>query len=239
MSWHTFTQSLHEIVPRYCATALAASSWAEPLIALANLAFVSTAILCARDLHRQRYPGIATALLRLLILEITGIGAASLLFHVMQTRWSRSIDLAAIALFMVTFAGLASLALGQTVRSTGGWLALFAAACIAASTMHCGTGRCLSGTLSYTPALAGMIVIGWRLGARYSAARSLMLPAAAVFLGGLVVRALSFPLCETPAMFRIAAVTLVMLRLLLQASFAYLDQQNLDAQNLVGIRRHR
>ena len=43
-----------EIVPRYCGAAIAATPWAEPLIAAANLAFLVTAVLCADDLRKHQ-----------------------------------------------------------------------------------------------------------------------------------------------------------------------------------------
>ena len=39
----------------------------------------------------------------LLIAEVVLTGAASLLFHTVQSRWSRALDMIAIGLFMLTY----------------------------------------------------------------------------------------------------------------------------------------
>jgi hypothetical protein len=228
------TTGWFEVVPRYCESALAAQGWAEPAIAGANLAFLLTAVLCARDLRLLPF-GRVTAALWLLLAETVLIGTSSLLFHVFQTRWSRALDLFAIALFMLTFAAVALRGLvGFSVRATATAMSLFIAACIGAVMVRCGTERCLSGTLSYVPALVAMTAIGCKLGQRSKPAGSGVLTAAGLLFGALLLRGGSFPLCREPGLTNVAVGSLLawllllalMLWFLLHASIAVVANEN-------------
>jgi hypothetical protein len=222
------TLGLFEIVPRYCSNAIAATAWAEPLIAASNLAFLLTAVACANDL-RQQQRGPLRAAFWLLIAEVVLIGAASLLFHTFQTRWSRALDMLAIGLFMLTYMLVAVRGLlGFPARSAVAAVAMFVAACIGASLLRCNGERCLSGTLSYAPALIALTAVGFSLRKRSKTTGNDVLSAAALLSVALLMRSTSFPLCEQPGMADVAAGTLVawlliialMLWFLLRASIA-------------------
>jgi hypothetical protein len=167
-----------ELVPRYCGAAIASTAWAEPLIAAANLAFLVTSVVCARDLRRQQ-SGPLTAAFWLLLAEVLLIGAASLLFHTVQSRWSRALDLMAIGLFMLTYMLVAVRGLlGFSARTTAAAVALFVTACVGATLLRCGGERCLSGTLSYLPALLALAAVGISLRQRSKSASNGVLEAA-------------------------------------------------------------
>lgn len=89
---------MNDYIDLYCER-IDPSLWAEPLNALSNLAFFLAAFFAWRALRRQP----ATRDLRALALLIAAVGAGSLAFHTLATRWAMWLDQGFIMVFMLTY----------------------------------------------------------------------------------------------------------------------------------------
>jgi len=87
----------NQFVDAYCER-LEPGFWGEPLNAVTNLAFIVAAAVAWRGLGNRSMP-----IARLLAVLLLGIGIGSFLFHTFATRWSASLDVLFIALFVIVY----------------------------------------------------------------------------------------------------------------------------------------
>lgn len=198
----------NEQVFRYCERGLDPSFWAEPVNALSNTGFLVVAMITAgrvRQLPTSVLPADRAALMSLAGL-IAAIGIGSFLFHTFATRWSRTVDVAPIGLFMLVYLAftlrmLMGLGWTATVGILGGFLVITAIV----SSFACPTWRltavtdaarepCLKGSIGYVPALVALGVTGFLLRQRHPAGQQLLL-AGGLFLAAIILRWLDRDLC--------------------------------------------
>jgi hypothetical protein len=182
----------------YCERGLDSSFWAEPLNALSNVGFFLAGFLAARELAAR--PSSEAKIFRwLLILIVFVIGMGSFLFHTYATPWAATADVAPIGVFMLAYLAYAlHRFVGMPV-----WLILpalggFAWVVRQAVEVQCWRGQigipligqifentnCLNGSVTYLPALAAMLLIGFWLSMRRH-------PSAPYVLGGALIFMLS------------------------------------------------
>ena len=144
----------------YCERGSDPSFWAEPLNALTNTAFILAAVAgfllwASRPNNDRRFIDL------LLILIVFVIGIGSFLFHTYATRWAAIADIAPIAIFMLIYFAYA---LNRYVELH--WLpsllltGVFYIAFWQAGEIRCDGGRCLNGSLGYSPAFVAMLGMG-------------------------------------------------------------------------------
>lgn len=167
--------------------------WAEPLNAVSNLAFFGFAWKLWRE-NRGGEPRIA-ARLRLLAGLIALVGAASLTFHTLATRWANLLDVGFIGIFNVAYLVIFLREIAQWPRPG----ALSAAAGFVlldrAGAMLLPAGL-LNGSGFYLPALATLAALTAYALRIAPAAGRMMLAAALVFLVSLAARTLDRSLCD-------------------------------------------
>ena len=193
-----------EQVFRYCERGYDPSLWAEPLNVLSSLAFVAAAAIGAvrlRDARASLRRG-ENAVIAALIVLVACIGAGSVSFHMLATRWSQAADVMPIGLFMALYLAVA-------LRVMFGWawklvvlglsvllalIVLAASACPPDATAP--AGYCLNGTITYAPAWLALTALGAILGRQRHKAAPLLLTASAVFFAGMGLRAADLALCD-------------------------------------------
>jgi len=167
--------------------------WAEPLNAVSNLAFFGFALKLWRETLAGE-PRIA-ARLRLLAGLIALVGAASLTFHTLATRWANLLDVGFIGIFNVAY-------LVIFLREIAHWPRAGALAAAAGFVLLDRAGAMLlpagllNGSGFYLPALitlAALTAYALRIA---PAAGRMMLAAALVFLVSLAARTLDRSLCD-------------------------------------------
>ena len=181
-----------DAVDIYCER-LGPGLWAEPLNALSNLGFVLAG---AWLLHRatQRGEPQSVRVLSMLLLLI-GLGSAT--FHTVATRWAEVLDVLFIGLFIYWFVACYL----RHVWEAPWWIALlgmlgfYGFSQALSSQFEPGA---FNGSVSYLPALAGLLIFGLLSGVKagWRQARWL-LSAAFVFAVSLVLRTLDMPWCQT------------------------------------------
>lgn len=167
--------------------------WAEPLNAVSNLAFFGFAWKLWRE-NRGGEPRIA-ARLRLLAGLIALVGAASLTFHTLATRWANLLDVGFIGIFNVVYLVIFLREIAQWPRP--GALAAAAGFVLLdrAGAMLLPAGL-LNGSGFYLPALATLAALTAYALRIAPAAGRMMLAAALVFLVSLAARTLDRSLCD-------------------------------------------
>ena len=167
--------------------------WAEPLNALSNIGYFCF----AWKLWSESGAGDArlTPRLRLLAGLMALVGAASVSFHTVATRWANVLDVAFIGAFNLTYLVIFLLEIAQWPRA---WA--FAAAAGFVVLDRAGAAwlppGLLNGSGFYLPALATLALLttyAWRIA---PAAGRMMLGAALVFLVSLTARTVDRSLCE-------------------------------------------
>ena len=167
--------------------------WAEPLNAVSNLAFFGFAWQLWRE-GRGGEPRIA-ARLRLLAGLIALVGAASLTFHTLATRWANLLDVGFIGIFNVAYLVIFLREIAQWPRA--GALAAAAGFVLLdrAGAMLLPAGL-LNGSGFYLPALATLAALTAYALRIAPACGRMMLAAALVFLVSLAARTLDRSLCD-------------------------------------------
>ena len=167
--------------------------WAEPLNAVSNLAFFGFAWKLWRE-NRGGEPRIA-ARLRLLAGLIALVGAASLTFHTLATRWANLLDVGFIGIFNVAYLVIFLREIAQWPRP--GALAAAAGFVLLdrAGAMLLPAGL-LNGSGFYLPALATLAALTAYALRSAPAAGRMMLAAALVLLVSLAARTLDRSLCD-------------------------------------------
>ncbi len=204
---------LYAKIYNYCERGSSAAFWAEPLNAVSNIAFIAASLmaawLIAQRARRGEHVGAVEVVLTIIVF-IVGVG--SFLFHTYATRWASYADVIPIGVFMIVYMAYALrrfMGLPWILVLVG--LSGFVWSLKAATTIQCAhlgllpitdaaTGRCLNGSIAYTPALAALAITAVVLALmRHKAALSIG-TAAAIFLVSLAARSLDFELCEVPAL---------------------------------------
>lgn len=217
----------------YCERALDPSFWAEPLNALTNVAFLSTAIAAAVLWFRQPLEG-RRFFDAVLIFIVAVIGTGSFLFHTYATRWAVLADVIPITIFM-----LAYLVYACRKFLTWGWLAsafslgLFVVALTQLEyAIRCNGGPCLNGSLGYVPALVVLLLFGAMLQAGSHPAGKSLVWAGLIFAVSLTFRTIDREICELTDLFGTGPVgthfiwhvlNAVLLYLLLRAAIRHGD----------------
>lgn len=167
--------------------------WAEPLNALSNLGY----FWFAWKLRSQSFAANARLAprLRLLAALIALVGAASLAFHTVATRWANVLDVAFIGLFnlayLVIFLRLiAQWSRASSLAAAAGFLLLDRTA---AAWLPAGL---LNGSGFYLPALATLAALTAHALHAAPAAGRMMLAAALVLLVSLAARTVDLMLCQ-------------------------------------------
>lgn len=140
---------LWDQVSCYCERAGDPGLWAEPLNAMTNLAFFFAALMAYTDLRVAGPKRGGMPVLSLIGLMMV-VGAGSFLYHTFATRWALLGDIVPIGVFIFAYVALAFRRfLGLPV-----WLALAAAAVVAALTFLMPTG--VHSSMMYLPAILTM-----------------------------------------------------------------------------------
>jgi len=178
--------NLFEPVDFYCERA-GPELWAEPLNAVTNLAFILAGIVLWFQFRREAKVRRLAAILAVLM-SIVGLGSLSL--HTIAIALTALLDIAGIALFIVTFIGL-------YLSAVLGWPTW--ALAIAVLVYFGGTGLAGatgSATVGYVPAwlmLIAMALLGRRAG---SPTWGWLVAAAVLFIPSVTFRALDHELCH-------------------------------------------
>lgn len=167
--------------------------WAEPLNALSNLGF----FWFAWKLWSESDAGDAQLARRLRLLAglIALVGAASLTFHTLATRWANILDVAFIGIFNVAY-------LVIFLRVIAQWPRVWAIAAAAGFVLLDRAGAALlpagllNGSGFYLPALATLAALTVYALRVAPATGRMMLLAALLFLVSLTARTLDLVLCE-------------------------------------------
>jgi hypothetical protein len=179
MSWST-------PIDLYCER-LDPSLWAEPINALTNAAFLVAAIVAFAEWRRaggRDWPALA------LIFVTAVIAFGSFAFHTLATRGAVLLDIIPIAVFVY---GYLFLALRRFLRlPLAQALAILIPFIVVSLVIDRQVPRAiLNGSISYLPALAGIIAIGWLTRAQ----TKLIAIAAGVFVVSLTLRTIDNAAC--------------------------------------------
>lgn len=176
----------------YCER-LGPGPWGEPLNALSNLGYFWFAWKLASEGDTGGTQ--PASRLRILAVLIALVGAASLTFHTLATRWANVLDIAAIGIFNAVFLVMFLRVIARwpvpgALAAAAGFVLLDRAA---AALLPAGL---LNGSVAYLPALATLAALTVHALRIAPAAGRLMLAAALTFLVALTARTLDRSLCE-------------------------------------------
>lgn len=167
--------------------------WAEPINALSNAGYFWAAGRLWTQAAAQ--DALLARCRRLLAGLIALVGAGSLCFHMLATRWANALDVALIGLFCVVYLVVFLRIVARWPRAS----ALAAAACFVlldravAAALPAGL---LNGSAFYLPALAALgVLAAYAMRIAPASARSLR-SAAAVLVVALAVRTVDRDLCD-------------------------------------------
>ena len=183
---------LGRAVDIYCERTSAA--WdAEPLNALSNAAFFIAAWAAWR--LQQRRPNAAFGgTIRALCMIIAVVGAGSLTFHTIATRWAEWVDVIPILIFMIVYCWLILTAFFRWPW----WLKALATGLLVAATFYLESDsfeRFLWGGAMYLPTLVFMMVAGAGIWRSNASAGKAFYAAAGLFMLSFAARTLDMPVC--------------------------------------------
>ena len=183
---------LGRAVDIYCERTSAA--WdAEPLNALSNAAFFIAAWAAWR--LQQRRPNAAFGgAIRALCMIIAVVGAGSLTFHTIATRWAEWVDVIPILIFMIVYCWLILTAFFRWPW----WLKALATGLLVAATFYLESDafeRFLWGGAMYLPTLVFMMVAGAGIWRSNASAGKAFYAAAGLFMLSFAARTLDMPVC--------------------------------------------
>ena len=183
---------LGRAVDIYCERTSAA--WdAEPLNALSNAAFFIAAWAAWR--LQQRRPNAAFGgTIRALCMIIAVVGAGSLTFHTIATRWAEWVDVIPILIFMIVYCWLILTAFFRWPW----WLKALATGLLVAATFYLESDsfeRFLWGGAMYLPTLVFMMVAGAGIWRSNASAGKAFYAAAGLFVLSFAARTLDMPVC--------------------------------------------
>jgi hypothetical protein len=185
---------LNRPVDIYCERASAALD-AEPLNAISNIAFFIAAW-AVWHLQRERPNASLQGPIRVLWIVVAIVGAGSLTFHTVATRWAEWADVIPILVFMIFYCWLILTAFFRWSL----WIKLMSSLVFFATTFFLESDafeKFLWGGAMYLPTLAFLIAAGlgiWRCDA--GAGRAFF-AAAGLFVLSFTARTLDQPLCGT------------------------------------------
>lgn len=179
---------MFETIDIYCER-LDSSFWAEPVNALANIAFIIAAWLVwqrAQQLQMFSFE------IRLFIGLIAMIGVGSALFHTFATGWARLIDIVPILLFQLAYLFVYLRRVIQVqITTAAGILLLYLIVAIGSRQYP----HILNGSLIYAPTLIVLLSIGIYHYVTQKKERVMLLAAAAAFLLSLTCRTFDMVVC--------------------------------------------
>ena len=166
---------------------------AEPLNALSNAAFFIAAWAAWR--LQQRRPNAAFGgAIRALCIIIAVVGAGSLTFHTIATRWAEWVDVVPILIFMIVYCWLILTAFFRWPR----WLKALATGLLVAATFYLESDQFegfLWGGAMYLPTLVFMMVAGAGIWRSNASAGKAFYAAASLFVLSFAARTLDMPVC--------------------------------------------
>ncbi len=168
---------------------------AEPLNAISNLAFF-VAAWAAWRLQRQRPNVPYQTQINILCAMIAVVGAGSLTFHTIATRWAEWADVIPILIFMILYLWLILTAF----FSWPAWLKLVATIVFFAATFFLESDafeKFLWGGAMYLPTLVFLMGAGITIWRQDGEAGKSFFGAAALFVLSFTARTLDMPLCGT------------------------------------------
>lgn len=192
MDMSSWFGDLGRSVDIYCERTSAA--WdAEPLNALSNAAFFIAAWAAWR--LQQRRPNAAFGgTIRALCMIIAVVGAGSLTFHTIATRWAEWVDVIPILIFMIVYCWLILTAFFRWPW----WLKALATGLLVAATFYLESDsfeRFLWGGAMYLPTLVFMMVAGAGIWRSNASAGKAFYAAAGLFMLSFAARTLDMPVC--------------------------------------------
>jgi hypothetical protein len=194
ISLNSWFGDMNRPVDIYCERTSAA--WdSEPLNAVSNAAFFIAAWAAWR-LHAQRPNFAFHGAIRLLCLLIAVVGAGSVTFHTIATRWAEWADVIPILVFMIVYCWVVLTAFFR-------WhFLLKGLACVLlfASTFYLESDefeKVLWGGAMYLPTLAFLVGIGAGIWRRDAAAGATFVSAAALFMVSFAARTADMPMCSS------------------------------------------
>ncbi|MGQ0622714.1 MAG: ceramidase domain-containing protein [Panacagrimonas sp.] len=167
---------------------------AEPLNAISNLAFVVAGFWLAATLPRRFPTGIAPLPYDLLAGLIVVIGVGSATFHIFATRWAEMLDVLSIGLF-VYFYVICFAHYVLDVRWRFAWMAAPAFWAFGVFVTGPFDRSAFSGSISYFPALGGLVLIGAGLRLRTRPGAGYFLLASPLFFVSISLRSMDLPQC--------------------------------------------
>jgi hypothetical protein len=179
----------------YCERAASTAWTAEPLNAVSNIAFLIAAWAAWRLQRRSSNTGLDGAI-RLLCTIIAIVGAGSLTFHTIATRWAEWADVIPILVFMIVYCWLI---LTLFFR----WpilVKLLATLLLFAATFYLEADqfeKILWGGAMYLPTLFFLMAAGAGIWRRDAAAGKAFYGAAGLFVLSFAARTLDMPMCST------------------------------------------
>lgn len=178
----------------YCERTSAA--WdAEPLNAISNVAFFIAAWFAWR-LQRRRAYGEAPGAAPFLCAIIAVVGAGSVTFHTLATRWAEWADVIPILIFMLVFCW----AILSAFFRWPIWLKAPATLLLLGSTFYLEADqfeKFLWGGAMYLPTLAFLLIIGAGIWRRDPSAGKAFVAAAGLFVLSFAARTADMPMCHS------------------------------------------
>lgn len=193
----------------YCERSVDPSFWAEPLNAWSNAAFCIAALVALRQLWVRGEIAKRPAELALCAMVFT-VGVGSFLFHTFATPWAARADVIPIAIFMYAYVAYALrrlLKLNWLLVLLG--LAAFGYSYVMARQIACppilvdivsaSRGKCLNGTIGYTPAFFALVIVAFALLVVRRPAWQWIAAAAVAFFCSMVFRTFDLEVCNATA----------------------------------------
>ena len=167
---------------------------AEPLNAVSNAAFFIAAWAAWR--LQQRHPNAAfDGAIRALCMIIAVVGAGSLTFHTVATRWAEWADVIPILIFMIVYCWLILTAFFRWPW----WLKAMATSLLFGSTFYLESDefeKVLWGGAMYLPTLVLLMAVGAGIWRRNASAGKAFYAAAGLFVLSFTARTLDKPMCD-------------------------------------------
>ncbi len=196
MSWftETFGSDLNRSVDIYCERTTAAFD-AEPLNAISNFAFFIAAWVAWRLQNRQPNQELGGAI-RLLCVILAVVGAGSLTFHTIATKWAEWADVIPILVFMIVYCWL----ILTVFFHWPVWLKILTTLVFFAATFYLESDQfetVLWGGTMYLPTIFFLLVAGVGILRQDAAAGKAFFAAAGLFCLSFTARTIDQPLCST------------------------------------------
>jgi Ceramidase len=191
-------------VPLYCERGASAALMAEPFNAISNIAYLAVAWRAWQCLRRETTKFDANQVLLIALVGIIGVGSAA--FHLLGTRAAWFADVVPIGVFMLVYFSYVLRRILLFSRAESATIGLlFCAALLLASRITCTPALlpitaaarmpCLNGSLSYIPAVFGLIIAAAMSRARAPAAARPLGIAAVLMAAALMARTFDLELC--------------------------------------------